>query len=115
VARRRYSQFVREGVGKESIWAGLKQQIYLGDEKFVKRIQKRAKIQGEELTIPRAQRRPPAATLAAIEARYPERDDAIVAAYKTGSYGYRQIAEHLGVHLATVGRIAGRQMLRCEN
>jgi hypothetical protein len=45
-ARRRYSQFVREGVGKESIWAGLKQQIYLGDEQFVKRMQKKAKVQG---------------------------------------------------------------------
>ena len=114
-ARRRYSQFVREGVGKESIWAGLKQQIYLGDEQFVKRMQKKAKVQGNELTIPRRQRRPPAATLAAIAAKYPERDDAVVAAYGTGSYSYRQIAEHFGVHLATVGRIVRSHLLQGEN
>ena len=113
-ARRRYSQFVREGVGKESIWAGLKQQIYLGDEKFVKRMQKKAKVQGDELTIPRRQRRPPAATLTAIAAKHPELDDAVVAAYGTGSYCYRQIAEHFGVHLATVGRIVRSRLLQGE-
>jgi len=73
-------------------------------------MQKKAKVQGDELTIPRRQRRPPAATLAAIAAKYPERDDAVVAAYGTGSYSYREIAEHFGVHLATVGRIVRRRM-----
>lgn len=58
-ARRRYSRFVREGLGKENIWADLRQQIYLGDEKFVARMQKKAKVQGDELSIPRAQRRTP--------------------------------------------------------
>jgi len=33
-ARRRCRRFVHEGVG-ETIWQGLRQQIYLGDEAFV--------------------------------------------------------------------------------
>ena len=38
-----------------------------------------------------------------------------VAAYATGAYTYREIAEHLGVHLATVGRIVRKAMQQCEN
>jgi len=114
-ARRRYGQFVREGIGKESIWAGLRQQIYLGDEKFVARVQKKAKVQGDELSIPRVQRRAPAPSLAAIAVKYRERDDAIVAAYATGSYSYGQIAGYFGLHLATVGRIIRKRMLLDEN
>lgn len=114
-ARRRYCRFVREGIGKESLWAGLRQQIYLGDEKFVERTQKKARVQGDELSIPRAQRRAPAPSLARIEAKHGERDDAIVAAYATGSYSYGQIAEHFDLHLATVGRIIRKRMLRSEN
>ena len=114
-ARRRYGQFVREGIDQGSIWAGLRQQIYLGDEKFVARTQKKAKVQGDEVSIPRAQRRAPAPSLAAIEAKYRERDDTIVAAYATGSYTYGQIAAYHGLHLATVGRIVRKQMLQGEN
>jgi hypothetical protein len=33
-----------------------------------------------------------------------ERHSAMVAAYATGAYTYRETAEHSGVHLATVGR-----------
>ncbi|MFP5415224.1 MAG: hypothetical protein ACLGG1_09480, partial [Gammaproteobacteria bacterium] len=73
------------------------------------------RFQGDELTIPRRQRRPPAATLAAIAAKYPERDDAVVAAYGTGSYSYRQLTEHFGVHRATVGRIVRSRLPQGEN
>lgn len=114
-ARRRYSRFVHEGIGKGSIWAELHQQIYLGDEKFVERMQKKARVQGDELTIPRSQRRAPPPLIAEIEGRHSERDDAIVAAYSTGAYSYREIAEHFGLHLATVGRIIRKRMLQCEN
>ena len=40
-ARRRYRAFVSEGIGQR-IWEGLRQQIYLGDEAFVQRMQSRA-------------------------------------------------------------------------
>ena len=114
-ARRRYSQFVAEGISKESIWDDLRQQIYLGDDKFVERIQKKVKVEGDALSIPRAQRRKPAPTLETILAKHPKRDDAIVAAYATGAYSYREIAECFGIHLATVGRVIRFRMLQCEN
>ena len=113
-ARRRYRAFVREGVGRD-IWQGLRQQIYLGDEAFVKRVQAKAQIEGDTLSIPQAQRRPPAPPLAEIAAQPGGRNAAIVAAYATGAYTYREIAEYFGVHLATVGRIVRGTMQRCEN
>ncbi|MEN8180084.1 MAG: transposase [Pseudomonadota bacterium] len=110
-ARRKYARFVVEGISVESIWTELRQQIYLGDKKFVERMQRKAELQGDELSIPRVQRRPPALSIAAIAAKHPERNEAIVAAYSTGAYSYREIAEHFGLHLATVGRIIRSKML----
>ena len=109
-AQRRYSEFVKQGINNESIWSELQQQIYLGNEKFVKRMQRKAGIQGDELSIPRTQRRAPAPTLAWIAAKHPDRNDAIAAAYATGAYSYREIAEYFGLHLATVGRVIRGRM-----
>jgi putative transposase len=114
-ARRRYSEFVLGGIAGSSIWDGLRQQIFLGDEKFVARMQRKADVRGDELSIPRAQRRSPAPTLATIASRHRSRDDAIVVAYGTGAYSYREIADYFGLHLATIGRIVRARMLRYEN
>jgi putative transposase len=114
-AQRRYRQFVRAGIGQESIWNGLRQQIYLGDEAFVERMQAKVQARGDELTIPRIQRRAPPSSLAAIAAHAQGRDAAIITAYGTGAYTYREIARHFGIHLATVGRIVRRHMLQCES
>ena len=113
-ARERYRRFVLDGVGR-GIWEGLRQQIYLGDEAFVERTQAKAKVHGDVLTVPRVQRRPPAPALADIAAGHRDRNAAIVAAYATGTYSDREIAAHLGVHLATVGRIVRSTMQQCGN
>ena len=52
---------------------------------------------------------------AEISAAHPDRNGAIVAAYTSGAYSYREIAEHFGIHLATVGRIVRKAMQQCEN
>lgn len=114
-ARRRYRLFVAEGMDADPVWSGLRQQIYLGDSDFVARMQKQSQVQGDELSIPDAQRRGPAPTIAAIAEACPDRNQAIIEAYATGAYSYREIAEFFGIHLATVGRIVRRHMLQCEN
>jgi putative transposase len=113
-ARRHYQKFVLNGVGK-GIWGGLRQQIYLGDETFVQRMQAKAEIGGDALSVPQAQRRPPALPLANIAKLHEDRSAAIVAAYATGAYSYREIAEYFGIHLATVGRVVRKSMQQCEN
>ncbi len=89
-AQQRYREFVKQGIKSASIWGKLQQPIYLDDERFVKRVQRKVGLQGDELSIPRAQRRAPAPALAKIAAKYHERNDAIYAAYATGAYSYRE-------------------------
>jgi transposase-like protein len=105
-----YRRFVLDGVGVP-IWENLRQQISLGAEEFVDKMRQRSKIQGDALSVPRAQRHPPAPPLSEIASASPNRNAAIVAAYETGTYSYRSIAEHFGIHVATVGRIV-RQSVR---
>lgn len=113
-AREQYRRFVLEGLGTR-VWEHLRQQIYLGDEAFVETMQQRSKIHGDALSVPHAQRRPPAPTLAEIAASSPSRNTAIVTAYNSGAYSYRSIAEHFGLHLATVGKIVRGALQQCEN
>ena len=72
-------------------------------------------VEGDVLSVPRTQRRAPASPLAEIVADNRDRNAAIVVAYSTGAYSYREIAGYFGIHLATVGRIVRRAMLQCEN
>ncbi len=100
----RYKAFVRQGTSQCSPWEeGLRQQIYLGDEAFVIRMQ--AGLEEADLDeVPRAQRRPPALPLAEYARRYPERRVAMAAAYRSGDYTLKAIAGHFGVHYSTVSR-----------
>jgi REP element-mobilizing transposase RayT len=108
-ARQRYRAFVYEGMG-QNIWQTLRQQIYLGDDAFVTRVQSKSHIDGDRLSVPLAQRRPPPPSLEQFKERSSNRNAAIATAYATGAYTYREIAEYFGVHLATVGRIVRGQM-----
>ncbi len=110
-ARQHYRRFVLDGVG-QSIWKGLRQQIYLGDEAFVERMQDKAKIEGDTLTIPQAQRRPPAPPLSDIAASHTGRNPAIVAAYATGAYCYREIAGPQLFPASIPGRSGNRHLLQ---
>ncbi len=62
-----------------------------------------------------AQRRAPVPSLAAIARKHCDRDEAIVTAYGTGVYSFREIAERFQLHLATVGRIIRAWLLQYEN
>ena len=110
-ACRQYRQFVADGHENDSIWSGLRQQIYLGDEAFVERAQAQVKALGDELTIPHVQRRRPVSSLESFACRGVSRDAAIVEAYACGAYSYREIADCFGLHRSTVGRIIRRHML----
>ena len=105
VARTRYERFVAQGTQATSPWDDVKGQIFLGDERFVARMQRNLGPRADDNNIPRAQRRGPAPTLASIERAHKERNRAIVAAHDTGHYSYAQIGKHFGVHFTTVGRI----------
>jgi putative transposase len=111
-ARRKYQLFIEEGMSAESIWKDLRGQIYLGDDNFVEQMRSKLGERDEDVNIPRVQQRAPAPKLSTIRRQHKNRDDAIRAAYETGTYSYQQIAKEFGVHLTTVGRIVRQQMKR---
>jgi putative transposase len=104
LAVQRYMVFVADGVGAEPIWQHLNRQVYLGDDAFVERMQAVSSV-GDDVNVPRAQRRPPPATLAQIASSCDDKAAAIVAAHATGEYSYAVIAKHFGVQFTTVGRL----------
>jgi putative transposase len=111
-ARRKYQEFITEGMGSESIWKDLKGQIYLGDDDFVEQMREKLGGQARDVNIPRVQQRGAAPKVSSIRRQYPNRDEAMRAAYETGAYSYQQIAKEFGVHFTTVGRIVRRPIER---
>jgi len=79
-ARRKYQQFVEEGLGQETIWKNLRGQIYLGRDAFVEEMKGRVGKRAEDVNIPKVQQRPLAPPLAEIARRHAKRDRAIRAA-----------------------------------
>jgi len=104
-AVRRYIEFVDQGMGKASIWQGLRSQIYLGNDAFVERMQSMCEGLSTTVGVPKAQKRPPALPLSELSSQYTNRNEAIVAAYATGAYSYQQIADFFGLHFTTIGKI----------
>ncbi|MCW5623552.1 MAG: transposase [Burkholderiales bacterium] len=100
----KYEDFVRAGVGLPSLWENLRHQIYLGNDDFIDRLQRKLPKAADLGEIPRSQRRPRPKSLTAYAAAA-DRNRAIAQAYRSGGYTMKQIAEHFGLHYATVSRV----------
>ena len=89
-----------EGRGGPVPWEQLTGQIYLGSEKFVAQHQPNRVIRD----IPRRQTQAQRPSLETLFQRKGDLEKTIHQAYR--QYGYRlaEIADHLGVHAATVSR-----------
>jgi hypothetical protein len=108
IARRRYKEFMEQGIVQQNLWSELKRHIYLGDERFVEPMQARlvdTQANDVNIPIPKARWCGAAPTLNLIETRYGDRSRAIMAAHDTGEYSYQQIGKYFGMHFTTVGRI----------
>jgi len=104
-AMRHYRQFVADGKGQPSPWDELKNQVYLGSEHFVKKMQEKVNNKADLSEIPTAQKRAVAKPLIYYTNRYKNRDRSIVEAYSSGAYSMKQIGEHIGLHYSWVSRI----------
>lgn len=108
------------GVAVESPLEAVRHPLFLGDDAFVVRF-KTLKRQKGLSEISRAQRRPLARPLAEYAQQHPDRHTAMIAAYRSGAYSMKEIAQHFGVHYATVSRAVRKheqakeeQVLECE-
>ncbi|HHR84883.1 MAG TPA: addiction module toxin RelE [Candidatus Acetothermia bacterium] len=98
-AQQRYRRFISQG-RDYMVWEGLKGQIYLGSDAFIRSISHQHKNLSE---VPRVQRLAARSSLDEIFRNYTE-NTGILMAYRENGYTMKAIAEHLGVHYATISR-----------
>jgi REP element-mobilizing transposase RayT len=102
-----FSTFVSKGKNQPSPWEDLKNQIYLGDERFVEEMQERLENDKDLSEVPLAQRRPRAKTLAEYKKQAANRNEAIAVAYASGGYSMKEIGDYFGLHYSRVSRLIG--------
>ncbi|MGI9558744.1 MAG: transposase [Thermodesulfobacteriota bacterium] len=91
-----FKSFVSDG-NYDDIRSGVKGQIYLGDEIFVEKTAALASSDSKE--IPLKQR------TGIKPSRGADRNEAIISAFRSGSYSMKEISDLFGVHYSTVSRI----------
>jgi len=108
-AVKRYKIFVSEGKGQPSPWLMLRNQVYLGSEQFVEKMQSLLNGDRELSEVPASQRRPVPKALGDYEASSHDRNTAITNAYRSGGYTLKEIGNHFGLHYSTVSGIIKNQ------
>lgn len=99
-----YAAFVQEGLQVPSPWAQLRGQIYLGSTTFCAPFRQEDRLTPE---VPRAHQQPVRPALAELFAAPMERRarcDLAQRAHHVYGYRLKEIATHLGVHVATISR-----------
>lgn len=114
-AAERYKAFVAEGKNQPAIWEQLKNQIYLGTDAFIAKMQAKKPDKEDLSEIPLGQRRAMAKPLEHYAARSKTRNEAIVNAYNSGAYGMKEIGDHFGLHYSRVSRIIANQRKEKES
>ena len=100
-----YRNFVSEGKNQPKPWYELKNQIYLGDDKFVDDMQCKISPDTNLSEIPSSQKRQVAKTLDYYEKKYIDRNTAIIKGYESGAYSMKAIGEYFNLHYSRVSRI----------
>lgn len=98
-----YRQFILAGIGTASPLNNTVRQLILGTNDFAQHVQSAATttpLQG----ISKIQRSNLAQSLRTYQESYPDRDDAMAAAYDSHAYTLTEIARHFGVSLMTASR-----------
>ncbi len=104
-AQTRYRAFVAEGKNQPSPWDQLKNQIYLGSDAFVDKMQNRLAPDKDLSEIPAAQRRRVPKPLGDYARQHRNRNEAIQKAYASGGHNLKAIGDHFGLHYSRVSRI----------
>ncbi len=100
-----YRTFVSEGRSQLEPWRELKNQIYLGDERFVDEMQCKISPEINLSEIPSLQRRQVAKSLEYYEKKYTNRNTSILKAYESGAYSMKDIGDYYKLHYSRVSRI----------
>jgi DNA-binding NarL/FixJ family response regulator len=108
-SRSRFLDFMHDETQPPDLWRSLRQQIFLGEEQFIKAaLQHIPANTTSEKEIPRIQRQCRPHSIREYLDQFESREAAIRAAFQSGSFTMREIAAELGVHYATVSRAINR-------
>jgi putative transposase len=105
---------VQQGKGQPSPWESLKNQIYLGSDKFVDNMQCKIDPDQSLKDIPKPQKNSPIKPLIYFKDRYKNRNRAMAEAYRSGHYTLSEIGDEFGVSYATVSRAVKEYELKSE-
>lgn len=113
-AQRKYQAFVVEGIGQGSPWEEVRGQVLLGSERFVERLVPGLRDKHLLKEFPRRQRfaaRPTLSQLLGAKTRTDRvsRNDPICRAHLDYGYSLAEIGHAVGLHYATISRIANPQ------
>ncbi len=97
-----YERFVREGIAEDLWRRHLRADIFLGDAAFVERVRQFATCAGPATTTPST------SALDATQALDGAREEAARRAWTEGGASMAEIAQQLGVSVATVSRLIAR-------
>ena len=101
----KFIDFVSRAKGQPSIWNVPKNQIYLGDDKFVEDMQCKISADTNLDEVPRPQKRQPPKPIETYEDMMVSRNEAIVLAYHSGGFSMTEIAAYFGIHYSSVSKI----------
>jgi len=85
--------------------ASLRNQVYLGSDEFVEKLQSLIDGDKELSEVPSSQRRAMPKALSYYKRMSPDRNSAISSAYQSGGYTLKEIGDHFGLHYSTVSGI----------
>ena len=105
---------MREGIGKGSIWAGVKGQVFLGGVTFVEGLIDHLRKQKDIPEIPKNQRfvnRPELGKIftEGVLRERGRRDQRVEEAVERHGYTQREVADFLGLHFTSVSRIMNQR------
>lgn len=95
-------------IEETGIWDNLTNQIFLGDEAFTKAQLSKLTSTGVMSDISKVQRRPTPLPLPNYEQQYSNRNEAILAAYRSGAYSMTQLATYFQLHVSTVSKLVAK-------
>ena len=100
-----YRSFVSEGKNQPSPWGLLQNQIFLGSESYVQKLQEKIDKGKDCSEIPKSQKRPQPKTLQQYEKQSASRNQAIHLSYASGGYSMKELGEYYGLHYSRISRI----------
>ena len=104
-SRRKYIDFVREGIGLPPVWDNLRHQIYLGSDDFIDKHQKLISEKQDLDDIPAIQKRAMPKPISYYQKKYKNKNQAITQAFLSGGHTLKEIGVYYGKHYTTISRI----------